>query len=64
MQQAVSRVPLLNLHEWASRIPGTDNEMVEVRRMFELTDFPADVREKFEKPEQEIAEGGNQLSEQ
>ena len=25
--------------EWASRIPGKDNEMVEVRRMFEITDF-------------------------
>ncbi len=25
--------------EWASRIPGKDNEMVEVRRMFDMTDF-------------------------
>jgi hypothetical protein len=38
--------------EWASRIPGKDNEMVEVRRMFEITDFPADVQEKFAKFEQ------------
>jgi hypothetical protein len=50
--------------EWASRIPGKDNEMVEVRRMFEITDFPADVQEKFEKLEQEMAEGGNTLGQQ
>ena len=25
--------------EWASRIPGKDDEMVEVRRFFDLTDF-------------------------
>jgi hypothetical protein len=35
-----------------------------VRRMFEITDFPADVQEKFEKLEQEIAEGGNTLGQQ
>ena len=29
--------------EWASRIPGSDNEMVEVRQVMEITDFPADV---------------------
>jgi hypothetical protein len=43
--------------EWASRIPGSDNEMVEVRRLMEITDFPADVQEKFAKFEQQIAEG-------
>src|SRR3984885_6960155 len=43
--------------EWASRIPGKDNEMVEVRRLMEITDFPADVQEKFAKFEQQIAEG-------
>jgi hypothetical protein len=45
--------------EWASRIPGKDNEMVEVRRMFEITDFPADVQEKFAKLEQQTAEGSS-----
>ena len=44
--------------EWASRIPGKDNEMVEVRRMFDVTDFPADVQEKIEQFDQEIAEAG------
>jgi hypothetical protein len=32
--------------EWASRIPGKDNVMVEVRRMFEMTDFdPENLKE-------------------
>jgi hypothetical protein len=56
--QAKSREEAL---EWASRIPGTDNEMVEVRRLFDITDFPTDVQEKLEKLEQEAAEGGNKL---
>ena len=29
--------------EWASRIPFTDGEVVEVRQVFETSDFPADV---------------------
>jgi hypothetical protein len=44
--------------EWASRIPGRDNEMVEVRRLFDITDFPADVQKKLEELEAQIAEGG------
>ena len=47
--------------EWASRIPGKDNEMVEVRRVMELTDFPPDAQEKFK---QEIAEGHYKLGQQ
>jgi hypothetical protein len=43
--------------EWASRIPGKDDQMVEVRRLFDITDFPADVQEKLAKLEKEIAEG-------
>jgi hypothetical protein len=50
--------------EWASRIAGTDNEMVEVRRLFDITDFPVDVQEKLAKLEQESAEGGNKVGEQ
>lgn len=30
---------------WASRCPGLDNEMIEVRRVQEFEDFPADVQE-------------------
>jgi hypothetical protein len=37
--------------EWASRIPGNDDEIVEVRRLFDITDFDAetqkDIRKKF-----------------
>jgi hypothetical protein len=31
--------------EWASRCPASDNEVIEVRQVQELTDFPADVQE-------------------
>jgi hypothetical protein len=31
--------------EWASRCPASDNEVIEVRQVQELSDFPADVRE-------------------
>jgi hypothetical protein len=31
--------------EWASRCPGSDNEVIEVRQVQELSDFPADVQE-------------------
>ena len=35
--------------EWASRIPGSDNEMVEVRRFFDMSDFDPETVKKFEK---------------
>jgi hypothetical protein len=35
--------------EWASRIPGQDNEMVEVRRLFDMTDFDADTQKEIQK---------------
>ena len=38
--------------EWASRIPGQDDLMVEVRRLFDITDFSADVQEKIMELEQ------------
>src|SRR6202048_874517 len=31
--------------EWASRCPASDNEMIEVRQVLEMSDFPADVKE-------------------
>ncbi|MGH7518276.1 MAG: YciI family protein [Gemmatimonadales bacterium] len=31
--------------EWASRCPASDNEVIEVRQVQELSDFPADVKE-------------------
>ncbi|HZT34736.1 MAG TPA: YciI family protein, partial [Nitrososphaera sp.] len=31
--------------EWASRCPGSDNEVIEIRQVHEFADFPADVQE-------------------
>jgi hypothetical protein len=31
--------------EWASRCPGSENEVIEVRQVQEFADFPADVKE-------------------
>jgi hypothetical protein len=31
--------------EWAKRCPGSDNEVIEVRQVQEMADFPADVQE-------------------
>ncbi|HMD03063.1 MAG TPA: YciI family protein [Candidatus Baltobacteraceae bacterium] len=31
--------------EWASRCPAGDNEVIEVRQVFEMSDFPPDVQE-------------------
>ena len=35
--------------EWASRIPGEDNVMVEVRRMFDVTDFGPETQKEIQK---------------
>jgi hypothetical protein len=40
MIQVASRAEAL---EWASRVPFTDGEVVEVRQVFETSDFPADI---------------------
>ena len=31
--------------EWAARCPGSENEMIEVRQVQEMADFPADVQQ-------------------
>jgi hypothetical protein len=31
--------------EWASRCPGSDNEVIEIRQVQEFAEFPADVQE-------------------
>ena len=31
--------------EWASRVPGSENEIVEVRQVQEMSDFPEDVQQ-------------------
>jgi hypothetical protein len=35
--------------EWASRCPGSDNEVIEVRQVQEMSDFPADIQEEVAK---------------
>ena len=35
--------------EWAKRCPGSENEVIEVRQVQELSDFPTDVRKAAEK---------------
>jgi hypothetical protein len=35
--------------EWASRCPGSENEVIEVRQVQELADFPPDVRKAAER---------------
>ncbi|MGC1382457.1 MAG: YciI family protein [Candidatus Acidiferrales bacterium] len=34
--------------QWASRIPGSENEMVEVRRFYDASDFDPETVKKFE----------------
>jgi len=55
--QAKSREEAL---EWASRIPARDIDTVEVRRMFEMTDFPDDVQKRVAQLEQRAAEGSKE----
>jgi hypothetical protein len=31
--------------QWASRCPGSDNEVIELRQVMEMSEFPADVQE-------------------
>ena len=47
--------------EWASRIPGKDDETVEVRRFFDLSDFPEDIQKKIA---ERFAEGGDKPGQQ
>ena len=35
--------------EWASRCPASDNEVIEIRQVQEISDFPADVQEEVGK---------------
>src|ERR1700731_2128731 len=43
---------------WASRCPASDNEVIEVRQVQEMSDFPADVKEAAAKfPELQVRSG-------
>jgi hypothetical protein len=39
--------------EWARRIPGSENEVVEVRQVMEISDFPSPIRKELERMEEE-----------
>lgn len=44
--------------EWASRCPGSDNEVIEIRQVQEMADFPADVQQAAAKfPELQAKSG-------
>jgi hypothetical protein len=47
--------------EWASRIPGSDNEMVEVRRMFDITDFDPEIQKEIQN---KFGDAGAELGQQ
>jgi hypothetical protein len=36
--------------EWARRVPAKDARKIELRRIFEMTDFPADVQKAADNP--------------
>ncbi len=36
--------------EWARRCPAADGDVIEVRQIFEMSDFPADVQKSAESP--------------
>ena len=44
--------------EWAKRCPASDNEVIEVRQVFEMSDFPPDVQKAADKfPEMQAQSG-------
>jgi hypothetical protein len=45
--------------EWASRCPGSDNEVIEIRQVHEFSEFPADVQEAAAKYPELQAQFGN-----
>ena len=45
--------------EWASRCPASDNEVIEVRQVQELSDFPADVQQAAAGFSEMQAQSGN-----
>jgi hypothetical protein len=44
--------------EWASRIPGRDTDMIEVRRFFEMSDFGVDAQQNIEEFEKKTNDAG------
>jgi hypothetical protein len=48
--------------EWAKRCPASDNEVIEIRQVQEMSDFPADVREAAAKFPEIQAQAGQHKS--
>lgn len=44
--------------EWAKRCPGSETEVIEVRQMFDLADFPAEVQKELVELESQQAAAG------
>lgn len=45
--------------EWASRCPAGENDFIEVRRVFEMEDFPQDVQDAYEEADPEGVAGAD-----
>ena len=45
--------------EWAKRCPGSENEVIEIRQVQEMADFPADVQEAAKGFSEMQAKGGD-----
>ncbi len=50
--------------EWASRIPGKDTDLIEVRRFFDMSDFGAAAQENIEEFEKKTNEAGTNVPHQ
>jgi hypothetical protein len=50
--------------EWASRIPGRDTDMIEVRRFFEMSDFGVDAQQNIEEFERKTNDAGTNVPSQ
>lgn len=44
--------------EWACRCPASDNEIIEIRQVQEMSDFPADVQEAAAGFEEMLVQSG------
>lgn len=47
--------------EWASRIPGQDTETVEVRRLFDISDFGAESQKEIEEFDKRVNEEAKKM---
>ena len=43
--------------EWATKVPAAEGDVIEVRQVFEMSDFPADVRKAADNPTVQAAIG-------